>query len=298
MQEAQPFIPAPASVDIKQPQPSGVAQPFIPPTASVNIKQSQPSAASQPGPSGPEVDELNKTMSCIAPTTEPYCCPISVPQRCSSADATMDTLTGQEYRLTEEGPEVVEESQGAAGDAYRFRYSIVSPEEGYSPIAGISPFRKPGAHEVQARHVWVSHEDADGAICSKPIYGPLAIVVRATDGSDHNFQVRVRHHLTTHLPVCAVPGMQSPYGLFHVRSHQVTVLLHGPHQLLPARYQHMLQVVDGMCVKNLKAKIWNMTGVSPSNQYLVMSNGAAAEDSMEFAGSGMQQGEILYLRTV
>lgn len=60
----------------------------------------------------------------------------------------------------------------------------------------------------------------------------------------------------------------------------------------------MLQVVDGMCVKNLKEKIWNMTGVSPSNQYLVMSNGAAAEDSMEFAGSGMQQGEILYLRTV
>ena len=105
----------------------------------------------------------------------------------------MDTLTGQEYCLMEEGPEVVEESQGAAGDAYRFRYSRVSPEEGYSPIAGISPFRKVGSRDVQVPHVWVSHEDADGAICSKPIYGPLSIVVRAADGSDYNFQVRVVH---------------------------------------------------------------------------------------------------------
>ena len=83
---------------------------------------------------------------------------------------------------------------------------------------------------------------------------------------------------------------------------QVTVLLYGhlvhfPRQFLPAKCQHMLQVVDGMCVKNLKEKIWNMTGISPNNQCLVMSNGAAADDSMEFAGSGMQQGEVLYLTT-
>jgi hypothetical protein len=59
-----------------------------------------------------------------------------------------------------------------------------------------------------------------------------------------------------------------------------------------------MQVVDGMCVKNLKEKIWNMTGIAPRNQSLVMCNGAAAEDSMQFAGSGMQQFEVLYLKTV
>lgn len=60
----------------------------------------------------------------------------------------------------------------------------------------------------------------------------------------------------------------------------------------------MLQVVDGMCVKNLKEKIWNLTGISPQSQCLVLANGAPAEDSMLFAGSGMQQFEVLYLKTV
>lgn len=153
------------------------AQPYLPATASANVKTPHPSSTAQ------------QSMSCLEPMTDAYCCPITVPQRCNSADATMDTL-GPEYVIMEEGPEVVEESQGAAGDAYRFRYSRVSPEEGYSPIAGISPFRSRGTRDVQVQHVWVSHEDADGAICSKPIHGPLSIIVRASDGSDQTFQVR------------------------------------------------------------------------------------------------------------
>lgn len=52
-----------------------------------------------------------------------------------------------------------------------------------------------------------------------------------------------------------------------------------------------------MCVENLKEKIWNMTGVSPGSQRLVMANGGDAPDSMPFAGSGMRQNEVLYLRT-
>jgi hypothetical protein len=68
--------------------------------------------------------------------------------------------------------------------------------------------------------------------------------------------------------------------------------------VMPINPECMLQVVDGMCVKNLKEKIWNLTGIAPRNQCLVMSNGAAAEDSMQFAGSGMQQFEVLYLKTV
>jgi hypothetical protein len=152
--------------------------PYIPTTASINIRKPPPEGTAQ------------KALSCIIPMADACCCPIGDQQMCNSADATMDTVYGQEYMVMEEGPEVVEESQGAVGDAYRFRYSRVSPEEGYSPIAGVSPFRRGGTANVPVQHVWVSHEDADGAICSKPIYGPLSIIVRAADGSDHTFQVR------------------------------------------------------------------------------------------------------------
>jgi hypothetical protein len=58
-----------------------------------------------------------------------------------------------------------------------------------------------------------------------------------------------------------------------------------------------MQVVDGMCVQNLKEKIWNLTGLSPSCQRLIMANGGDAPDSMPFAGSGMRQYEVLYLKT-
>lgn len=149
------------------------AQPYIPATASVNIKQTLAPL------------RIQKSLSCLVPMTESFAVPEA--ERCNSADATMDTLA-QEYILVEEGPEIVEESQGAAGDAYRFRYSRVSPEEGYSPIAGVTPFRRDGT-AARAQHVWISHEDEDGAICSKPIHGPLSIIVRAADGSDQTFQV-------------------------------------------------------------------------------------------------------------
>jgi hypothetical protein len=158
------------------------AQPYLPSTASVNIK--------------PPPRPAQRSLSCLVPMTDDSCGHLTEPQRCSSADATMDTL-GQEYELVEEGPEGVDESQGAVGDAYRFRYSTVSPEEGYSPIAGVSMFRRKGStHNLRVQHVWVTHEDADGAICSKPIHGPLSIIVRAADGSDQTFQV------------CNMPGFQ------------------------------------------------------------------------------------------
>lgn len=54
--------------------------------------------------------------------------------------------------------------------------------------------------------------------------------------------------------------------------------------------------MDGMCCWHLKEKLWNMTGLPPSQQRLVLANGAEAPDDMPFAGSGLRPGDVLMLR--
>jgi hypothetical protein len=56
------------------------------------------------------------------------------------------------------------------------------------------------------------------------------------------------------------------------------------------------QVVDGMRCWHLKQKLWNLTGLHPSEQRLVLANGADAPDDMPFAGSGLEPGDILMLK--
>ena len=53
-----------------------------------------------------------------------------------------------------------------------------------------------------------------------------------------------------------------------------------------------------MSVLNLKDKLWNISGLHPSAQRLVMPNGGELTDSMDFASSGLQPGDSLLLRTV
>ena len=120
--------------------------------------------------------------------------------------------------------EHIGESAGAAGDEYRFRcalarlprcfqrapavarcldpsarsanetlYScrydrVVSPEEGYSPIAAVHlAHRSSGLLDRQ--HVWSTHIDDDGAVCSQPIPGPLRLAVALPCGSSAQVQV-------------------------------------------------------------------------------------------------------------
>ena len=58
-----------------------------------------------------------------------------------------------------------------------------------------------------------------------------------------------------------------------------------------------MQVVPDMSVLNLKDKLWNISGLHPSAQRLVMPNGGELTDSMDFASSGLQPGDSLLLRT-
>lgn len=51
-----------------------------------------------------------------------------------------------------------------------------------------------------------------------------------------------------------------------------------------------------MQVRHLKEKLWNMLGIKPSQQHLIMVNGGEAVDAMPFAGSGLQPFEVLYLK--
>lgn len=78
------------------------------------------------------------------------------------------------------------------GCRYRFRYDEYSPESAYSPIAGVKRCRKPST--VPDSHVFSSHVDADGAVCSHPVVGPLALVVRTSDGHDLTVHVRYTSH--------------------------------------------------------------------------------------------------------
>eukprot|EP00892_Ulva_mutabilis_P007747 jgi/Ulvmu1/5344/UM022_0138.1 len=147
---------------------------------------------------------------------------------CSEADTTLI-------------PEMIGESQGSMADRYRFRYDEFSPESAYSPIAGVKRCRKSSV--TPSSHVFCSHVDADGAVCSQPVVGPLALVIRTTDGNELTVYVK-----------------------------------------------------DGMQVKHLKEKLWNMLGIKPSNQHLIMVNGGEAVDNMPFAGSGLQPFEVLFLK--
>ena len=86
--------------------------------------------------------------------------------------------------------ERIAESAGAAGDAYRFRYDNVSPEEGYSPIAGVRPLpRSRSAETGDDRLAWRTHVDGDGAVCSQPMYVALTLKVRVAQGADVTVQV-------------------------------------------------------------------------------------------------------------
>ena len=89
--------------------------------------------------------------------------------------------------------ERIAESAGAAGDAYRFRYDNVSPEEGYSPIAGVRPLlRSRSAETGDDRLAWRTHVDRDGAVCSQPMYVALTLNVRVAQGADVTVQVCCR----------------------------------------------------------------------------------------------------------
>lgn len=58
----------------------------------------------------------------------------------------------------------------------------------------------------------------------------------------------------------------------------------------------LLQVVDGMTVSNLKDKLWNITGLAPLRQRLILPNGAELSDAMDFVNCGLQPGDSLALR--
>jgi hypothetical protein len=116
-------------------------------------------------------------------------------QRQEGATFLMDTDSSQATRLWNSNPdetmctslvEHIGESAGAEGDAYRFRYDFVSTEEGYSPIAALRPCSR--SLELDRRHVWLSHVDGDGAICSKAIPGPLKLSIDLPDQSTVDVQ--------------------------------------------------------------------------------------------------------------
>jgi hypothetical protein len=89
--------------------------------------------------------------------------------------------------------ERIAESAGATGDEFRFRYDTISPEESYSPIAGVRTFRpRAFSADMDARQTraWLTHIDMDGAVCSQAIAVPLDVIVRLPDGGDMHVQVR------------------------------------------------------------------------------------------------------------
>ena len=56
-----------------------------------------------------------------------------------------------------------------------------------------------------------------------------------------------------------------------------------------------MQVTNGMTVRDLREKLWNMTGLSPARQRLVLPNGEELLDAMDFVSCGLQPGDILLL---
>ena len=84
-------------------------------------------------------------------------------------------------------PERSGESAGAVGDSFRFRYDRYSTEEAYSPIAGVR--RCTRSAELDRQHVWSTHIDDDGAICSEAIHGPLTLSVLVPHGGTVFVQV-------------------------------------------------------------------------------------------------------------
>jgi hypothetical protein len=143
---------------------------------------------------------------CFPPLAKSMSVPLTT-QRQEGAAFLMDTDSSQATRLWNSNPsleftptaldeddamctslvEHIGESDGAAGDAYRFRYDFVSPEEGYSPIAGVRPCSRSMA--VDQKHVWSTHVDDDGAVCSKAIPGPLKLSIALPDHSRVDVQV-------------------------------------------------------------------------------------------------------------
>jgi hypothetical protein len=107
---------------------------------------------------------------------------------CQDAEGPCPHLEPDGYEcMSDTDAERIGESAGATGDEYRFRYDRVSREEGYSPIAGVRPCSR--SMELDERHVWSTHIDDDGAVCSRAIHGPLTLTVRVPDGSDVLVQV-------------------------------------------------------------------------------------------------------------
>ena len=81
------------------------------------------------------------------------------------------------------------ESDGPDGAKYRFRYNAISPEEGYSPIAGMA--LQSHSAELERKTSWHTHIDFDGAICSEAVCVPMAVKVHTPDGSHISIQVRL-----------------------------------------------------------------------------------------------------------
>jgi hypothetical protein len=94
---------------------------------------------------------------------------------CGSPDSRARRQSSGEANTVAFVPECIDESLGATGDAWRFRYDKYSPEEGYSPIAAVHPWGRLPAYK--AEHVWSTHEDGDGAVCSQAIHGPLDLMI-------------------------------------------------------------------------------------------------------------------------
>jgi hypothetical protein len=136
---------------------------------------------------------------CLPPFAKCASVPITM-QRQEGATCLMDTDSSQATRMWNSNPsdftptlldedetmctslvEHIGESAGADGDAYRFRYDFVSTEEGYSPIAALRPCSR--SLELDRKHVWLSHVDGDGAICSKAIPGPLKLSIDVPEQS-------------------------------------------------------------------------------------------------------------------
>lgn len=91
-------------------------------------------------------------------------------------------------RLCELLAECTGESAGPASDKYRFRYDTTSPEEGYSPIAGMA-LRPARGGQLERKASWLTHIDLDGAVCSEAVCMPLALTVRMPGHPDAAVQV-------------------------------------------------------------------------------------------------------------
>ena len=96
--------------------------------------------------------------------------------------------TSEHQKLCKLLAECSGESAGPVSDRFKFRYDTTSPEEGYSPIAGMT-LRPARSQQLERKGSWLTHIDFDGAVCSEAVCMPLALTVRMNGCADSTIQV-------------------------------------------------------------------------------------------------------------